>query len=328
MIQIIAASGWLGGVGRCGYRAVRVGRLERVDGNESHLLRQRCILGRSRACTNRLTEADVSGEHALLRWTGSAWEVQDLHSRNGTFVDGRRLMPGERAALGARAMLGLGRPESFVLVDADPPVVFAEPLGGQAPVRAEGGILALPGPGAPEVMVFRAGGGWVAERGGEATPVSDGEVLRIGADGWQLNLPDLLPQTVESADSIVLLENLTLRFDVSRDEEYIELLAVQGSRALNLKARAHHYTLLVLARARLRDQALPPDRQGWVQQSELLDLLRVDASNLHLNIFRLRQQFGELGILNAARIVERRAGTRQLRIGVARLEIHLLDPAP
>ena len=64
-----------------------------------------------------------------------------------------------------------------------------------------------------------------------------------------------------------------------------------------------------------------------MQQSDLLDLLRVDASNLHLNIFRLRQQFGELGILNAARIVERRAGTRQLRIGVARLEIHLLDPA-
>lgn len=321
MIQIIAASDWLGGVGRCGYRAIRVGRLERVDGNESHLLKQRCILGRSRACTNRLTEPDVSGEHALLRWTGSAWEVQDLHSRNGTFVDGRRLVPGERAVLGVRAMLGLGRPESFVLVDADPPVVFAEPLGGQAPVRAEGGILALPGPGSPEVMVFRASGGWVAERGGEATPVSDGEVLRIGADGWQLNLPDLLPQTVDSADSLVLLENLTLHFHVSRDEEYVELVAMQGSRAMHLKARAHHYTLLVLARARLRDS------EGWVQQSDLLDLLRVDASQLHLSIFRLRQQCGELGILNAARIVERRAGTRQLRIGVARLEIHLLDPA-
>lgn len=302
-----------------------MGRLQHVNGEESGLLKQRCILGRSRACTNRLTEPDVSGEHALLRWTGSAWEVQDLHSRNGTFVNGRRLVPGERAALLAGSMLGLGRPESFVLVDADPPAIFAEPLGGQAPVRAQGGILALPDPSSPEAMIFRGASGWLVERGGEATPVADGEVLRIGSDAWQLNLPDLLPQTADSAGSLSFLDNLTLRFHVSRDEEYIELDAVHGLRTIDLKARSHHYTLLVLARARLQDLSLATDRQGWMQQSDLLDLLRVDASHLHLNIYRLRQQFGEAGILNAARIVERRAGTRQLRIGVARLEIHMLE---
>jgi hypothetical protein len=303
-----------------------MGRLQHVNGGEAGPLKQRCVLGRSRACTHRLTESDVSGEHALLRWTGSVWEVQDLHSRNGTFVDGRRLSPGERAALIAGMVLGFGRPESFVLVDADPPTIFAEPLDGEAPVRAQGGILALPNPGSPELMIFRGPSGWVVERGGEATPVTDGEVLRIGNDAWRLNLPDLLPQTTDSASSLLFLDNLTLRFHVSRDEEYVELDAVHGSRSIDLKARSHHYTLLVLARARLRDLSLAPDRQGWMQQSDLLDLLRVDASHLHLNIYRLRQQFGEAGILNAARIVERRAGTRQLRIGVAKVELHTLEP--
>lgn len=303
-----------------------MGRLRQVSGAEDRLLTQRGILGRSRACTIRLGEPDVSGEHALLRWTGAVWEVQDLHSRNGTYVDGRRLAAGERRALYVGAVLGFGRLESFRLVDAGPPALFAAPLDQRGPVEAQGGILALPGPGAPEVMVFRGAGGWLAERGGEVSPVADGELLRIGGDAWQLHLPDLLPQTTDSAASAPHLDNLTLRFHVSRDEEYVELVALHGARAIDLKARSHHYPLLILARARLRDQSLPLDRQGWVHQRELLDLLRVDPGHLHLSIYRLRQQFGEAGIVDAARIVERRAGTRQLRIGVARIELRALEP--
>ena len=51
----------------------------------------RCVLGRSSACTIRITDSEVSGEHALMRWDSGIWELQDLHSRNGTYVDGQRL---------------------------------------------------------------------------------------------------------------------------------------------------------------------------------------------------------------------------------------------
>ncbi len=63
----------------------------------------------------------------------------------------------------------------------------------------------------------------------------------------------------------------------------------------------------------------------WVHQSDLLELLRVDVAQLSLTIFRLRQQFDEARIVPAARIVERRAGTRQLRVGVGRVEVRGLD---
>ena len=33
----------------------------------------------------------VSVNHAQLRWTGSGWEVRDLMSSNGTWLDGRLL---------------------------------------------------------------------------------------------------------------------------------------------------------------------------------------------------------------------------------------------
>lgn len=302
-----------------------MGQLRHANGERSQLLRQRCIFGRSRACTHRLCEPEVSGEHALVRWTGGVWEVQDLHSRNGTFVDGRRLAPGERTVMNSGAMLGFGRPEGFTLVDAKAPTLFAESLVDRTPIEAQGGILALPGPSTPVVMVFHDAGGWVVEHAGEVSSVADGEILRIGDETWQLHLPDPLPQTAETAGSVPYLDEIALLFRVRRDEEYISLVALHGARTIDLKARSHHYTLLLLARARLRDRSLPPASQGWVYQDQLLDLMRVDAGHLHLNIFRLRQQFDEAGIVRAANIVERTPRTRQLRIGVARLEIRGLE---
>src|SRR6185369_7529735 len=51
------------------------------------------LVGRSRLADLRMNEPTVSGEHAVLRWTGREWELHDLGSRNGTIVDGRRLAP-------------------------------------------------------------------------------------------------------------------------------------------------------------------------------------------------------------------------------------------
>jgi membrane-bound lytic murein transglycosylase D len=52
----------------------------------------------------------VSGEHLELRKTGETWEIVDLDSTNGTFIDGERVT---RAPLGAEtvARLGPGGPE-------------------------------------------------------------------------------------------------------------------------------------------------------------------------------------------------------------------------
>ncbi|MCA9700749.1 MAG: FHA domain-containing protein, partial [Myxococcales bacterium] len=61
-------------------------RLRSTDGVREWLLPSRCLIGRSRSCDVVLGEPAVSSEHALLRWRNGAWELQDLHSRNGTYV--------------------------------------------------------------------------------------------------------------------------------------------------------------------------------------------------------------------------------------------------
>lgn len=71
------------------------------------------VLGRSRDCDCVLAEPSVSRRHAELRRDGARWVLRDLGSRNGTRVNGARLLdeagvgPGDRVSFGdARFRLG------------------------------------------------------------------------------------------------------------------------------------------------------------------------------------------------------------------------------
>src|SRR5215468_274855 len=86
----------------------------------------RHLVGRSRLADLRITEPTVSGEHAVLRWTGREWELHDLGSRNGTIVDGRRLVPGERVALARDTVIAFGQADNaWRLADDAPPTIMA-----------------------------------------------------------------------------------------------------------------------------------------------------------------------------------------------------------
>jgi hypothetical protein len=72
------------------------------------------LLGRSRECDCVMSEASVSRRHAQLRREGDRWLLRDLGSRNGTRVNGLRVLeetevrPGDRLSLGeARYRLAL-----------------------------------------------------------------------------------------------------------------------------------------------------------------------------------------------------------------------------
>lgn len=64
-----------------------------------------------------LADDEVSGQHLRFHRTRGQVEVEDVGSRNGTFVDGHRLRPGERLVLESGALLRVGR-TLFVYRDA------------------------------------------------------------------------------------------------------------------------------------------------------------------------------------------------------------------
>jgi hypothetical protein len=294
------------------------------------ILLSRHLVGRSRLAALRMTEPTVSGEHAVLRWTGREWELHDLGSRNGTTVDGRRLNAGERVALSRGALITFGQADNaWQLTDDSAPTILAVPVEGGEPAAARNDLLALPSDDDPQAVIYRdAKGDWMLEQAGAGLRITDQYAFRVGGRDFTIRVPDLTAPTWDGSAGALHLEALSLRFQVSRDEEYVALTARSGGKLVDLGARAHHLVLLMLARSRLEDRArraqdptLQESAEGWVYQDDLAKKLGMDETHLNVAVFRCRRQLGEAGIAGAANIVERRRPTRELRLGVKDIEV-------
>jgi hypothetical protein len=110
---------------------------------------------------------------------------------------------------------------------------------------------------------------------------------------------------------------LLLDFSVSQNEEHVTLLVSTRHASLPLGERTHHYSLLALARQRLRDaqRGIDPSSQGWIETEQLARNLGVDSAHLNIHIFRARSQFRAAARLSgdAGELIERRRG--ELRFG-------------
>lgn len=302
-----------------------MGLLEQTDNGRRFALGARCLLGRHPACDAQLLDAHVSGEHASLHWVGAHWELRDLGSRNGTFVEGRRLASGERVALweGQRFLLGKSG-IGFRLLEASPPAVRARHVATGLVRVATSALLVLPDDEAPQASLFPLDGGqWVLELGEERRRMKDQDRVWLDGSEWVVELPIAATETLEEADAPTLSE-VRLRIGVSRDEEHVEVAVSLRDGARMLPPRSSQYLLATLARLRLAEHALAPSEQGWVDRERLCRMLATDTNKLNVDIHRVRKQFGALGIQDAAGVVERRPGTGQVRLGVSSVEVFTL----
>ena len=297
------------------------------------VLPPRCLIGRSRACDLVMDGRQVSGEHATLEWSGAQWLLRDLGSKNGTFVDGRKLVVGAPIAVRAGAEIRFGRQAApWVLEDDSAPMLMAVKLATGECVVEAWGYLALPDMQHPEIGICQNDrGAWTPEFRGESTPVEDRMVVTT-PDGaaWRVYLPVSIERTFKDDSGPLLVAQLELRFAFTRDEEHVELTVCTPDARHELKARAHHYPLLLLARQRLADQraGAPASEQGWTYIEDLLKMLRIDENHLNITIHRARVQFSQLGVVDAVGLIERRSSKRQLRLGIGRIELVVLDADP
>ena len=119
------------------------------------------------------------------------------------------------------------------------------------------------------------------------------------------------------------LDTISLRFEVSRDEEHTTITTVHRGVETRLEEREHGYVLLTLARARLADREHPAAEQGWIDRERLLKMLAMDANALNVAIYRARGQLAAAGVDGAAGVVEVRRGQRRLGVDPSRLEVRL-----
>jgi pSer/pThr/pTyr-binding forkhead associated (FHA) protein len=301
-----------------------MGTLE--SGEKRCLLGADQVIGREPGSALRLDDESVSWRHASLRWTGQAWELQDLGSRNGTFLDGHRIAAGARALLRMGCQLRFGDAEElWRLVDVEPPVTSLVDIATGERIFAFDDLVAVPQVGEPELFISKqASGSWIAEFADRVWEPQSSEVLTIGPRQYRFEPGAPVYATTTGRGQQLTPAEMALQFVVSRNEEHVQVKIVHGERSIELRPRAHSYLLLTLARLRVQDQgdqSLDPVSQGWVYQDRLLKMLATTPTQLAVDIYRARKQFSEAGVAEAAQIVERRGTTHELRIGVPKLAI-------
>ncbi len=285
------------------------------------------LVGRAPACALRLDHRYVSAQHALLRWTGHGWELKDLGSRNGTYLDGHRVAAGSEVPIGRHVIIAFGKlEEQWELVDDSAPAVMAVPLDGGDPVLLDGDLLALPSSQDPRATIYRsAGGTWILEPSdASALPIANLEVFEAGGRTWRFSCDESVSATsVLDPTAKLYVAGMELTFLVSRDEEHVEIRAKSSGRTFDMRARSHNYLLLTLARRRLADAAagLPETTCGWIDHEDLAHDPSMAPPQLNIDVFRLRKQFAAAGVLDPANVIERRPRTRQLRIGTGRISV-------
>jgi predicted component of type VI protein secretion system len=291
----------------------------------------RCVLwadhlvGRAPEAALKLENPSVSWRHASLRWTGQVWELQDLGSLNGTFLDGSRIAAGARVPLRTGSRLRFGGDVEWLLADSDPPSAVAVGLDDGTRVLPQDGLIALPDAEHPDLTIHRQfDGSWIAEGPDRVwTPDTD-EIVTAGGKKFRFEPGGVVLATAAGALRQPSPSTIQMEFSVSLNEEHVELTIVHHGERIALRPRAHTYLLLTLARVRVRDAAdstLPPTSHGWIDQPSLLKMLATNSAQLALDIYRARRQFSDAGVVDSAHLIERRLTSRELRLGVGSIRI-------
>lgn len=317
-------------------------RLRHSTSRTAHYLEHESLLGRARAATVCDELPSVSLHHATVRWADSGeWQIEDLNSRNGTFLDGERLAPGVARTLKTGACIALGTPDNrYELEEASAPTVMLLPLAGGEPLwpLAEP-ILALPNADAPTHTLYAHPSGlWLLEGPNDTRPLRHGDIVAVDESRWRFSCPRTVNRTLTvpagkpavaagAPSGFGSVGELQLLLKVSADEETVLVSLTGAGQTRELDYRACFYLLLTLARCRL-GQGLPKsirvDSQGWVEVGALCEMLRKNEQHLNIDIYRLRRIWAELGVLDPSNIVERRGPPRRLRLGSERARIELL----
>ena len=114
-------------------------------GTSARLKNGRLRVGSGENCELRLADNAVSRIHCEIRSDSSEFRIVDMHSTNGTWVDGLRvydaiLSPGALVRLGNTA-LRVARVDEPALVELSPRRRFGEILGGSVAMRRVYAVL-------------------------------------------------------------------------------------------------------------------------------------------------------------------------------------------
>lgn len=190
------------------------------------VLKAEHIFGRGQMADTILGFSDVSLLHAVVRWTGRAWQLRDL-SRNGTLIDRRKAAHDRPIDLMVGAVLQFGRDPraAWVVENLSKPSSLLWPLRDMDPVISLYETTHLPTPESPTLTLTPLLGRWLCDEGAESRWLADGDIVCVGEQRWVF-VSGAPAQDTALDDGGPPVQDWTraiLMFHVSADEEHVRL---------------------------------------------------------------------------------------------------------
>ena len=271
-----------------------------------------------------LRNGDASQIHAAIRWDGNRWEITD-YSRNGTTINGKRLLANTRHALGIgqKIQCAPGADAIWVVESLAPPAAMLV-SSDRSSILPLSNFQLLPDETAPEASVYLSSSGqWICESSTESQILQDGDTIRFGGQAWEFRSAPPVEATSDVGPCRPRAPDTLFNFTVSQNEEHTSLTVLHAQTSVALGERAHHYSLLTLARRRLDDagRGIEESSQGWIDIERVSKMLGLDPAHLNIQIFRARNQIARAvpGSDSLSNVIERRRG--EVRFGAFRFQI-------
>ena len=142
----------------------------------------------------------------------------------------------------------------------------------------------------------------------------------VGETAYQIQFPEELAGTIADTDldfsDSEPLEGFRFIF-YGDGQGGVGMDAEGRAGRLKLRPRAHHASMLVLARERLEAErnGVGSADSGWLPFDLTAHRLGIDPKTLNVHIHRARQELARHGVVGATSVVERRSVTREVRFG-------------
>lgn len=283
-----------------------MGRVLLCSTSRSHQLPPSAVVGRSAQAHIRVDRPEISRFHLMISWGGGQWTVRPI-SPVGLYHNGLRLPPFEDRNLRPGDRLGLGWPETDLLLEsADPPLVFARNRedGEERWESSEG--LSLP----QGLVRLDLEQGWVIDGEAGSRPLSPATSERNGGGSpaielgfWEIFLPELDARTRRGSLTLAALQ---LRLASTENLEHVQAQIHGPTTEQDLGIHAEFWPLLLLARARRSDP------EGWVEVETLMRQSGLTRKCLDVYLGRVRRHLLLAGVRDAEGIIESRRGERRV----------------
>lgn len=292
--------------------------LKALDSQNIIYVKPTHIFGRDPSVADTVLNCDsCSRMHCVIRWQNGLWFLTD-ESRNGCYVNGERIEKGKSFSLTTGDTLAIGKDKGVQWVlendNAPKPVLICE----NHQLIELSSLNILPNESSPECQILKNGEEWVYESGHDYQAIDENFRCHIGGKEWTF-YPNRLVQETKFYDR-VNEENPKLSFNVSRNEEHVQITFELDGKSFDLGHKTHHYLLLEMARHQQQDNTQDSKDLGWMSNDLLLNNMRIDINHLNIQIYRAREAIRKCSSHWGQHLIERRRG--EIRLHPCEVVIH------